>query len=143
MEQQNERIPVDRQKMNERNLRGPAYIRKTTNEMIRFFHPDIIEATLFVNGNHYDLLQNTITIRPLSDGRHMFHHSFTFLHNQEQFGGHWYDTTMDVRAIQDLIQENTLTYIHTQMQDLEQQRHHATYTVTLSEKGRKKIMDLV
>lgn len=129
--------------MNELTLRGPAYIRNSTNEMIRYFSPDITAATLFVNGSHYELLQNTITIRPLSDDRYIFHHSFMFLHNQEQFGGHWYDTTMGIGEIQGLLQANTLTYIHTQMQDLEQQRHHATYTVTLSEKGRKKIMDLV
>jgi hypothetical protein len=73
----------------------------------------------------------------------MLHHSFVFLQNGEEFGGHWYDTTMDIPSIQGLLQSNTLTYVHTQMQDLHQQRHHATYTVTLSEKGRKKIIDLV
>jgi hypothetical protein len=117
------------------HLRGPAKLQKQTHTFLHYQNPDILYSSVVIQGDPQELLRNHLTILPFNPQRYMIHHAFRFLRDGELHGGHWYDTTLSLIDIQNLLHGNLFVYHHIPM--------NATYTFELSERARKKIMNLV
>jgi len=120
--------------LSEFELKGPSKIIKKTKEVRELTSPDIVSVTLFtkINNKTIKIRENNLKFR-VKECVIYIYHSF--------FNGRWYNQNFPIKLLFNIKKNKFIIKFNKNWEDFNSKKlTSATITITLSDKGIRKIM---